>query len=204
MKRICPNPMSWSEVFERLTKYAKSYPCTPSVPPKPLILAGWAFSNDIEKMQRWEETIEWASKNGCADLISDISDKDFYFVETPTSYIVSPLGGPMHRSWDFEIKKHPSSDLIALAMHTLLSRWSEIVGIELAGNTRPLAFTGDKARRLLVLANATATPPWGTWWQLSTKESKRRTFTLLRAEINKAISPHEVDHIDFTTEDRIE
>lgn len=200
MKRICPNPTPWHEVFEQLTKYAQSHPCTPSSPPKPLILAGWAYSNDIEKMQRWEETLKWAAKNGCANLVSGISNSDFYFAENPTNYTVGPLGGPMYRPWDFEAKSRPSSDQVIQLMDTLLSRWSEIVGSELAGVTRPLAFNGEKARRLLVLANTAATPPWGSWSQLSTQESKRRTFTHLRTAINNAISPHEVDHIDFTTE----
>lgn len=196
--------MPWHEAFERLTSYAQAHPCSPLSPPVPLILAGWAYSNDVEKMQRWEETVEWAAKNGCANLVSGISDSEFYFTENPTSYMVSPLGGPMHRLWDFEAKNCLSSDQIAQLMDTLLSCWSEIVGSELAGVTRPLAFTGKKACRLLVFANAAAIPPWGSWSQLSTQESKRRTFTHLRAAINKAISPHEVDHIDFTTEDNAE
>jgi hypothetical protein len=200
MKRICPNPMPWHEAFERLTNYAQLHPCTPPSPPKPLILAGWASSNDVEKMQRWEETIDWAEKNGCSNLVSGIPDRDFYFVEKPTSYSVGPLGGPMYRAWDFEAKSRPSSEQIAQFMDTLLSRWSEIVGNEIASITRPLAFTGEKARRLLVLADAASTPPWGGWSYLSKKESERRTFTLFRAAINKAIAPHEVDHIDFTTE----
>jgi hypothetical protein len=204
MKRICPNPMPWHEAFERLIKYAQSESCTPSSPPKPLILAGWAYSNDVEKMQGWEETVEWAAKNGCANLVSGISDSDFYFAENPTSYMVGPLGGPMYRLWDFEAKSRPSSDQITQMMDTLLTRWSEIMGSELADITRPLAFTGKKARRLLVLANVAATPPWGSWSHLSPQESKRRTFTHLRAAINKAISPHEVDHIDFTTENKTE
>lgn len=204
MNRICPNPMPWHETFERLTKYAQSHPCIPPSPPKPLILAGWAFSNDIQKMQRWEETIAWAVRNGCTSIVSGIPDSDFYFVEKPTSYEVGPTGGPMYRPWDFEAKSRPPSNQLAQLVDTLLFRWPDIVGNELASVTRPLGFTGEKARRLLVLASATAAPPWGSWSHLSTQESKRRTFTHFRAAINKAIAPHEVDHIDFTTENNTE
>ena len=35
-------------------------------------------------------------------------------------------------------------------------------------------------------------------------ETERRTFTHFRAALNKAIAPHEVDPIDFTTEDNAE
>ena len=104
MKRICPNPMPWHEAFERLTKFAQLHPCAPPSPPKILILAGWAYSNDVEKMQRWEETVAWAVKNGCDKLVSEIPDSDFYFVEKPTSYTVGPLGGPMYRAWNFKAK----------------------------------------------------------------------------------------------------
>lgn len=204
MKRVCPNPIPWQEAYERLTKFAQLKPCAPPSPPKPLILAGWAYSNDIEKMKRWEETVDWAVKNKCAHLVSEIPDSAFYFVDNPASYTIGPLGGPMYRAWDFEVKTRPPSEKIEYLVDVLLSCWSEIVGNDLAGITRPLAFTGKKARRLLVLANAATTPPWGGWAHLSANELERRRFTHFRAAINKAIAPHEVDHIDFTTEDNAE
>ena len=63
--------------------------------------------------------------------------------------------------------------------------------------TRPVAFTGKKARRLLIHADATALPPWGNWAQRGDDEEQRRAFTRLRSTINRAIAPHEVDHIEF-------
>lgn len=204
MKCICPNPGAWHEAFERLCKHAQLHSCTPSFPPKPLILTGWAYSNDVEKMQRWEETVIWAEKNSCSNIVSEIPENDFYFVEKPTNYKVGPMGDPMYRDWDSEAKSRPSSEQIAQFMDTLQSRWSEIVGDEIASITRPLAFTGDKARRLLVLADFSVTPPWGGWSCTSTQESERLTFTHFRATINKAIAPHEVDHIDFITEKNVE
>jgi hypothetical protein len=197
MKRICPKPIRWSEAFNRLTEYAQSHPCDPPSPPIPLILAGWAFSNDIDKKERWEQTVAWAEKNGCPDLIAGIPDSDFYYAKEPTNYVVGPLGGPMYLPWDYESKIRPSSDQLAQTMEKLISQWNEIVGDELARVTRPLAFTGKKARRLLVQADADAVPPWGGWSYLSREESKRRTFTRFRAAVNRAIAPHEVDHIDF-------
>lgn len=198
--RICPKPTPWDQACKRLTEYAQRYSCIPPSPPAPLILAGWSLSNDVDKMHRWEETVAWAVKNGCSHLVSDIRDQDFYCVEKPTSYEIGPLGGPMYRDWDFEAKPRPSSDQITEHMEVLRSRWSEIVGKEIACNTRPLAFTGKKARRLLVLADPGSMPPWGAWSRLFRQESERRTFTRFRAAINKAIAPHEVDHIDFLTE----
>jgi hypothetical protein len=35
----------------------------------------------IEKKNRWKETVQWAADNGCLELVTDIPDTDFYFVE---------------------------------------------------------------------------------------------------------------------------
>lgn len=200
MKRICPNPMPWNDAFERLTKFAEAHPCTPPSPPKPLILGGWAYSNDVKKMRRWEETVAWANDNGCLEVVGGIQDHDFYSVSEPTTYTVGPAGSPMYRPWDLDSKLRPSPDELARNFETLKSRWPEIVDPELARITRPVTFTGEKARRLLVLAEGSARPPWGGWSYISPVETDRRTFTQFRAAINNAIAPHEVDHIDFTTD----
>ena len=192
--------MPWNEAFVRLTQFAKAYPCSPPSPPKPLILAGWTFSNDVEKMQRWENTVAWANSNGCPEFVTTISDSDFYFAGDPTTCTVGPTGDPMYRRWDFDAKPRPSSEEIVRHFETLTSRWSEIVGLDLAHITHPLAFTGRKARRLLVQAEPSTNPPWGGWAYLSPVETDRRTFTRLRTAINSAIAPHEIDHIDFTTD----
>jgi hypothetical protein len=180
--------------------YAQQHACIPPAPPTPLILAGWAHSNDVEKMLRWEETVAWAIDNGCAEVVRAIPDEDFYFVDEPSTYAVGPLGRPMCRPWDFDSKGCPSSEEIDQHLDTLRSHWSEIVGHELAIVTRPFKFTGAKARRLLVQADGTARPAWGGWAHLSLLETERRAFTRFRGAINSAIAPHEVDHVDFTTD----
>jgi hypothetical protein len=111
-----------------------------------------------------------------ANLVAEIPGQDFYFVDIPTCYPVGPMSGPMYRPWDFDAKSCPSLEQIAQFMKTLLSRCSEIVGQEIANATRPLAFTGEKARRLLVVADFSVTPPCGCWAHLSTHESKRRFY----------------------------
>ena len=78
--------MPWNEAFTRLTKSAKAHPCTPPSPPKPLILTGWAYSNDVEKMPRWEQTVAWATDNGCIEVVTGMPDHDFYFVSESTTY----------------------------------------------------------------------------------------------------------------------
>jgi hypothetical protein len=79
----------------------------------------------------------------------------------------------------------------------LHATWHVVAGEDLARATRPLSFEGAKARRLLVHADAGRKPPCGAWNHLSSNEAERRTFTSFRAAINRAIAPHEVDHVDF-------
>ena len=189
--------MQWDDAYHKLTQFAASNTCTPLSPPRPLILSGWAYSNDVEKMRRWEETVAWANRNGCPEIVKSIGDDGFYFVSVPTTYAVSPTYGPMYRQWDFEKKPRPSFEQLAKHFNTLESNWAEIIGSELGSVTRPIAFTGEKSRRLLVLADDSHRPPWGDWDCLSPDDALRRTFTRFREAINRAIAPHEVDHIDF-------
>ncbi len=53
-------------------------------------------------------------------------------------------------------------------MEILIAQWSEIAGEELSKIIFPVAFTGNKARRLLIKADAASKPPWGGWDHLST------------------------------------
>jgi hypothetical protein len=177
--------------------------CVPTLPPVALILTGWEFSNDIEKKNRWEETVEWAERNGCSDLVNGMPDSEFYFVDEPTTYMVGPMGEPMYRLWDFEPKERPSPEVIKKGMKILREHWAEIAGEEIFKITCPITFTGKKCRRLLIRADTSSKPPWGGWNYLSHVESKRATFTRFRSSVNKAISPHEVDHIEFLTEELV-
>ena len=93
---ICPNPAAWNKVFKQLEAFALSHPCVPPAPPVPLILAGWVYSNDIGKKDRWNQTISWATLNGCLELTA-VPEADLYSTAEPTSYQIGPLGGPLCR-----------------------------------------------------------------------------------------------------------
>jgi hypothetical protein len=168
-------------------------------PPVPLILNGWAFTNDVEKRARWAETVDWAEKWGFSHILREITPEMMYQVEVPSSYQIGPMGGPMHLSWNFESRPPVTKQDAGLAISSLRDRWHEIVGAELSAVTRPLGLTGLKKRRLLIYAAPNHTPSWGSWTQLA-DSPKRRNFTRLRASVNKAIHPLMVDHIDFVHE----
>lgn len=197
MERICPQPMTWHRIHQSLLEHAREHRCDPPAPPAPLILAGWTYSNDVEKRARWQATVSWCISNGCAGLMEGTPDEEFYFTSVPTSYMVGPMGGPVYRPWDFEPKTRPGPQELSRYLLTLNTRWDEIAGAELATVTRPLAFSGAKRRRLMVERDEGVLPPWGAWDTLSPIEAERRTFTAFRKRMNEMIAPHEVDHICF-------
>jgi hypothetical protein len=200
MKRVCPNPIPWSRAFERLSAHAQSALCVPAFPPRPLILGGWIYSNDQDKIERWNKTVAWAESNGCSEIVEEIPDSEFYFVEILITYDVGPSGGPMYLPWDFTPKPRRSWEDSKKYLTMLVDNWSRIVGEDLGRVTRPCKFSGKKLRRLLAYADANVCPPWGSWFRLSRLESERRTFTEFRAALNTAITPHKVDHVDFITD----
>lgn len=62
---ICPNPSEWAKLHAAVLTAVTDGEAFP----KPLILAGWAFSSDEEKRQRWEDTVAWLREHGLEHLI---------------------------------------------------------------------------------------------------------------------------------------
>lgn len=75
--RICPIPRVWILIHKQMIQYAQQNQLP--APPKPLILAGWAFSNDQEKKQRWDDTVLYSITYGCRNFIDKLEDDEFYF-----------------------------------------------------------------------------------------------------------------------------
>jgi hypothetical protein len=194
MKQICPNPRRWHEIYERLRTVCQQRSL--SLPPVPLILNGWVYSNDTEKAERWNATAKWATDNGLPDLVV-LNPSDWYSVNTPSTCEIGPFGGPMYLPWRFTPSARPSFERVQSAMDALNTNWTVIAG-EFASYTTPLRFTGTKMRRLLVSVAGTAPlPPWGDDWNCLASDHRRRAFTVFRQNVNEIIAPMQVDHIDF-------
>ena len=71
---ICPNPPEWA----RLHTAASESALDGDTFPKPLILAGWAFSSDEEKRRRWEETIQWLNERNLESLVESAIGDSWY------------------------------------------------------------------------------------------------------------------------------
>ena len=169
-------------------------------PPVPLILAASDESN-ATKHHRLSAQLHWASENGCLDdALRYLRDIPF---EQWNSCSLEQWNQDsyhnLHWGWTSDPKPKNSAESAAHAIEILRARWDEVAGEELRAVTSPLRFEGAKGRRLVVLAKREASPPWGTWTSLDQGEN-RRFFTRLRAAVNAAIKPLEVDHIDFVHE----
>lgn len=194
---ICPIPTRWNAIYESLLKACTSQ-ATASKPPVPLILNSWWSMNDVEKVERWEETKTWAEENGFSELLT-VAPEEWYSVDEPSTYDIGPLGGPMYLPWRFEPSPIPSPDQVETVFIKLTENWEKIAG-ELSQYTRPSRITGKKRRRLVVVRVPSApSPRWGDWNKLAVGHSRRR-FTEFRRAVNEAIAPFEIDHIDFEVE----
>jgi hypothetical protein len=195
---ICPIPLRWNQIYEALLSECKANRIASS-PPVPLILGGWAYSNDVQNAETWKATESWAQENGLAKHVV-VPAGDWYTVEHQYSGAVGPFGAPMYLPWKYEPEPVPVAANVETALMRLIEIWGDVAG-ELSGHTRPNRITGAKARRLVVLVSPSALPPpWGDWEKLLQDES-RRTFTKLRQAINAAIAPVEIDHVEFEIED---
>ncbi|WP_243544882.1 hypothetical protein [Pseudodesulfovibrio tunisiensis] len=79
MKAICPKAMVWHKIHQKLNIAWERKGGEGERPPIPLILAGWAYSDDYEKAIRWRQTVEWAENNSLADIIPELTDEDWYY-----------------------------------------------------------------------------------------------------------------------------
>jgi hypothetical protein len=191
---VCPLPTVWAELHRRLKEASEKYALPP--PPAPLILAGWAYANDIEQRMQWQHTLAWAERYGLVDLLDDVSDESMHAVADLSDRRIGPLGGPMYLDWNYEPKPRPDALARTKAIEALRTDWAKIAGAELAAVTFPVRLTGSKGRRLVVLVKTEDAPPWGSWTVLA-RDERRRSFTEFRIAVNRAIDPLEVDHIGF-------
>ena len=196
-----PMPAEWAKVHAVLNEAwrARGNTNIPK-PPAPLILAGAAFSTASEIRRRWIELIEWANAHGFSEELGfNLPSSQGLGVAESTAGVSEQGEGwwPEYGEQHHELREKPSKDAALAALVLLKQTWVTVVGPELASSTRPLRFTGQKLRRLLVAADPEQFPTWGNW---NSTNANRSAFTAFRKAINSAIAPMEVDDISFITE----
>lgn len=189
MKFISPQPNKWHEIYQHLKYHWENEIRIGTPPPVTLVLSGWNFSNDTDKKKRWEMTLNWADENNCKKLIPELKEEEKYYVFEVSSY-------RPYEFYSMNKKYKPTKDEVINALGNLKEKWNVVLDIDFFKNTRPVSFSGNKSRSLLVLYQSNYSPPWGTWTNhlVFGRPSK---FTLLRSNINEIISPLGVDHIEF-------
>ncbi len=79
-------PLIWKKIYEDLEKSWRDNQCKGAPPPVPLILNGWVYSTNKQKMERWDQTLKWAKENGFSHLIPIFSSQDSYEVDEQTNW----------------------------------------------------------------------------------------------------------------------
>ena len=83
--RICPNPVEWDAVSKIIGAAKPGHKCTP------LILAGWAFSSDVQKRDRLIQQIKFSQSLGedvferFAQSLYNLKKEDWYCGSEPLS-----------------------------------------------------------------------------------------------------------------------
>jgi hypothetical protein len=200
---VCPQPGTWHKIHTALREAWEQAGSKGSAPPTPLILNGWMFSDDRGKKVRWDQTLAWAKSQELEFLIPALTPDMAYRVDEIREFVrLDPIG-----RLNEEPREVPDNEAVGAAMDILRRDWKKIAGDSLAAATAPVRISGLKKRRLLVLADYSTTPPWGSWTSLvSVGQKRRENFTRLRVAINTAIAPLYVDHVDFeaTQSDQLE
>lgn len=164
-------------------------------PPMALVLSGWTMSSDFEKQERWSMTLRWAEQNNCSLLIPDLKEDEKYYVDALSSYT------PFYHEYKHHPKAYkPTKEEVQNALGELTHRWKEVLDEEFAMKTKPVSFSGNKYRRLLVSYQSGYLPPWGSWTN-HLANGKPSKFTELRSKVNELIKPLAVDHIIFKEEE---
>lgn len=66
-ERVCPSPTVWNELWELLPE--RTHVGTGWQPSLPLILSGWWYSSNLDKMVRLREHLIWAADHGALDEV---------------------------------------------------------------------------------------------------------------------------------------
>jgi hypothetical protein len=133
---VCPMPPAWHERWQRLKEAWERDGSAGRPPPIPLILGGWAFSSDVDKLDRWMSLLAWAEERGLLGHVRGLTLEEQYRAPQISAYV------PFRHHWSAAPKTAPSPEVARAMLQRLQERWQEIAGPMLAPITSPITFTG--------------------------------------------------------------
>lgn len=71
-------PTKWNDIYSALIEYYEKRKGMPK-PPIPLILYGWEISSNLDKLVRWNETIEWVNNYYPDKSIIVLKEQECYY-----------------------------------------------------------------------------------------------------------------------------
>ena len=83
---ISPLPWLWGEIASGLLHFWKTELNGVGPSPPYLVLSGWSYSHDDNRMNTWLNCIKWAEERNCTHLIPEIPEKYWYQKEVLSKY----------------------------------------------------------------------------------------------------------------------
>ena len=196
-----PLPADWARIHGLLIRErSRVADRTIPDPPVPLILAGASFSSAAEIRARWSALLDWAHLYGFEQpLLASLPPPPAYDVAAAIAGVSDDGKGwwPEYGQQEHDPKpRHPVA-VVQEALVRLKSSWSAVVGEELAASTRPLSVRGRKSSHLIVAADPSVKPAWGSW---TSRSANPAAFAAFRRSLNAVLAPIHVDHVTFNTD----
>ena len=105
-------PMVWADIHKKLVNALELSGRQGNAPPVPLILNGWVFTSDVDKKERWDETLAWTRTHSLEHLVPPLEDNQRYAVsEMTTSVRLTFCPGSYRDLWEGKEQATPESIL---------------------------------------------------------------------------------------------
>lgn len=196
---ICPAPSTWAQIASDLIRFWKVELNNVGPSPPYLVLSGWNYSDDYNKMNTWLNCIRWAEERDCSHLIPEIPENYWYqkdilygfrsleenFINNKKFDKVSKKLTQEERNLQFNAK--PSKKLTKEErdhqFNLLKAKWAESFGDEYF----PKRLSGKKCKRLIVKSSKWKTHPQ--------RNSHLKPITI--TNVNNLLEGHTIYEIDF-------
>jgi hypothetical protein len=178
---ICPVPGFWAFIASELISFWKVNLKEAGPQPPYIILSGWNYSDDVDRMETWMNCIKWAEERNCTHLIPQIPENSWYQQETLSRFKSFEDFG-IYNKFHKPSKKLTKEERVH-HFNILRSKWVTNFGTDYF----PKRLTGKKCKRLIVKSNEIKT--------LQVNQNVQLNITV--SAVNQLMDGHTIYEIDF-------
>ncbi len=178
---ICPFPGVWALIASELISYWKVDLNEAGPQPPYLILSGWNYSDDFNKMETWMNCIKWAEERNCTHLIPELPENNWYQQKSLNRFQSFEDFG-IYNKFHKPSKKLTKEER-AHQFNLLKTKWLTNFGADFF----PKRLTGKKSKRLIVRPNDTK--------KFQVNQNIQANLTV--SAVNQLLDGHTIYEIDF-------